>query len=149
MTGPNGNAPTGDVMAQLMERMREQLSRGEELRTRLAGLTGRAESEDGLVRVACTAEDPAHELHLDPRALRLPATDLAELIADLLRKARADLQRETSEALRELTGPAGPEALVHDPAAAQAKLAQLNDLVSGPLRESTQMLERLRRQLGV
>ncbi|SCG36394.1 YbaB/EbfC DNA-binding family protein [Micromonospora echinaurantiaca] len=149
MTAPNGNAPTGDVMAQLMERMREQLSRGEELRTRLAGLTGRAESEDGLVRVTCTAEDPAHELHLDPRALRLPATDLAELIADLLRKARADLQRETSEALRELTGPAGPEALVHDPAAAQAKLAQLNDLVSGPLRESTQMLERLRRQLGV
>ena len=149
MSGPIGTTPTPDVMAQLAARMREQLGRGEELRGRLAGLTGQAESENGWVRVTCTAEDPATELHIDPRALRMPAADLSELVAGLLRAARADLQRATAEVMRELGGPAGPSALLHDPAAAQAKLAQLNDMVSGPMRESTELLERLRRQLEV
>ena len=149
MSGPTGTTPPPDVMAQLAARMREQLGRGEELRSRLAGLTGQAESENGLVRVTCTVEDPAQELHIDPRALRMPAAELSELVAGLLRAARADLQRATAEVMRELGGPAGPATLLHDPAAAQAKLAQLNDMVSGPIRESTEMLERLRRQLGV
>ncbi|WP_084598005.1 YbaB/EbfC family nucleoid-associated protein [Micromonospora chokoriensis] len=149
MSGPIGGTPTPDVMAQLAARMREQLGRGEELRGRLTGLTGHAESENGLVRVTCTADDPARELHIDPRALRLPAAELSEIVAGLLRAARADLARATAEVMRELGGPAGPAAVLHDPAAAQAKLAQLNDMVSGPLRESTEMLERLRRQLGV
>ncbi|MBY8874453.1 YbaB/EbfC family nucleoid-associated protein [Micromonospora sp. PLK6-60] len=149
MTEPRQGDQAADVMAQMMARMREELRRGDELRSRLAGLTGRAESPDGLVAVTCTADDPAHELHLDPRALRRPSEELAELLQELLREARTDLRRQTDEALRELGGGAGPQSLVHDPAAAQAKLAQLNELVSGPVRDSVQMLERMRRQLGV
>ncbi|MGA3489846.1 YbaB/EbfC family nucleoid-associated protein [Micromonosporaceae bacterium DT55] len=149
MTGPTGSNPPEDFMAQLAARMRGQQQQAEELGARLAGLTGRAESEDGLLRVVCTATDPAHELFVDPRAMRLPATELSELLAGLVRAARADLQRETGEVLRELGGEDGPEALIHNPAAAQAKLAQLNEMVSGPLRESTEMLDRLRRQLKI
>ena len=88
-----------------------------------------------------------HELHIDPRAMRLPAAELAELLAGLVRAARDDLQRETGETLRETGGADGPAAVIHNPAVAQAKLAQLNEMVSGPLRESTEMLDRLRRQL--
>ena len=145
----NGNRAAADGMAQFAERMRQQLGRAEELQTRLAELRGRAESEDGLVVVVCTADDPAQELHIDPRATRQPVADLAELIQKLIREARADLSERTNEVLHELGGAVGPAALLHNQAAAQAKLAQLNDLVSGPLRNSTEMLERMRRQLGL
>ncbi|MEU3453146.1 hypothetical protein ABZ671_06035 [Micromonospora sp. NPDC006766] len=150
MTATTGQ-PTGndDPMARIAARMREQMTRGEELRGRLAGLIGRAVSEDGQIEVACTADDPAHELRLDPRVMRRSSAELAELLQELLRSARADLQRQTTEAVRDAGDQAGPQALIGDPAAAQAKLAQLNELVSGPLRQSSELMERLRRQLGV
>ncbi|MEU2610411.1 YbaB/EbfC family nucleoid-associated protein [Micromonospora sp. NPDC007271] len=150
MTASTGApAENNDPMAQIAARMREQLARGEELRGRLAGLTGRAVSEDGQIEVACTADDPAHELRLDPRAMRRPAVELAEVLQELLRSAREDLQRQTAEAVREAGDQVGPQSLIGDPAAAQAKLAQLSELVSGPLRQSSEMLERLRRQLSL
>ncbi|MEU8260128.1 YbaB/EbfC family nucleoid-associated protein [Micromonospora sp. NPDC048999] len=150
MTATTGEpADNNDPMALIAARMREQMARGEELRGRLAGLTGRAASEDGQIEVVCTADDPAHELRLDPRAMRRSAAELAEELQELLRSARADLQRQTSEAVREAGDQAGPQSLIGDPAAAQAKLAQLNEMVSGPLRQSTEMLERLRRQLKI
>ncbi|SCE80837.1 YbaB/EbfC DNA-binding family protein [Micromonospora viridifaciens] len=148
-TTPNSEPAANDAMAQIAARMREQMARGEELRGRLTGLTGRAVSEDGLIEVACTADDPAHELRLDPRAMRRPTAELAEVLQELLRSARADLHRQTAEAVREAGDQVGPQSLIGDPAAAQAKLAQLSELVSGPMRESTEMLERLRRQLSL
>ncbi|MFD2767343.1 YbaB/EbfC family nucleoid-associated protein [Micromonospora eburnea] len=149
MTATTGEPAGNDPMASIAARMREQMARGEELRGRLAGLTGRAVSEDGQIEVACTADDPAHELRIDPRAMRRPAVELAEQLQELLRSARTDLQQQTAEAVREAGEQVGPQALIGNPAAAQAKLAQLSELVSGPMKQSGEMLERLRRQLSL
>ncbi|MFU8852435.1 YbaB/EbfC family nucleoid-associated protein [Micromonospora sp. SL1-18] len=150
MTATTGEPAGNDnPMAQIAARMREQMAQGDELRSRLTGLTGRAISDDEQIEVVCTADDPAHELRIDPRAMRRSSAELAELLQDLLRSARADLQRQTTEAVRDVAGQFGPQALIGDPAAAQAKLAQINELVSGPMRQSSELLERLRRQLSI
>ncbi|MFJ8581697.1 YbaB/EbfC family nucleoid-associated protein [Micromonospora sp. NPDC093277] len=150
MTATNGEPAGNDnPMAQIAARMREQMAQGDELRSRLTGLTGRAVSDDEQIEVVCTAEDPAHELRIDPRAMRRSSAELAELLQELLRSARTDLQQQTTEAVRDVAGQFGPQSLIGNPAAAQAKLAQINEMVSGPMRQSSELLERLRRQLSI
>jgi hypothetical protein len=47
----------------------------------------------------------------------------------VFRAARADLARQIDEVLRDQAGDGGVRTLVHDPAAAQRRLAQLTEMV--------------------
>src|SRR5262249_10297906 len=71
---------------------------------RLAGRVGRAESPDGRVRAGVNTAQGLCELHLDPRALRLPAADLAATILRVTDAARQDLARQAERAVREAYG---------------------------------------------
>jgi DNA-binding protein YbaB len=136
--------PSGEVA---LRRLKGRLARAEELRNRLAGLSGGATSPNGLIRVACTGEDALTELAIDPRALRLPATELAELIRTTARAAQQDLQtrvnRETAETF---AGDAMME-LARDPEAAAAKLAQLGELTNATATDAQALFARARQQL--
>ncbi|HEX5594861.1 MAG TPA: YbaB/EbfC family nucleoid-associated protein [Micromonosporaceae bacterium] len=131
----------------LLQKLQEQVGRTDELRTQLAELVGRAESPDGLIRVAATPDDPVAEVEIDPRAMRHASEDLANLLQQAVRAAKADLARQTSEVLREQTGEDGPMSLVHNPEAARAKLNQLNEMVESGSRDLNLMFEQMRRQL--
>jgi DNA-binding protein YbaB len=146
MTGPMsaGAQRMGDYLRQAQQ----QAAPGGELRNRLAGLVGRAESPDGLIRVACTGEDPAHEVDIDPRVLRYVSEELAETLQTVFRAARADLARQIDEVLQEQAGDGGVMALVHDPAAAQRKLAQLTEMAEAATRDTDAVMDQMRRRFG-
>nr|MDT0662203.1 YbaB/EbfC family nucleoid-associated protein [Micromonospora sp. DSM 115978] len=139
----------GTSLSSLLRQMQDQFDRSERLRAQLSELVGRATSQDGLVRVTCSADDPAHEVDIDPRALRRGAADLADSVREAVRGARADLARQTDELIREHTDDGGPTSLAHDPEAAQNKLRQLNDLINSGTRDTNLMFERMRRQFGL
>ncbi|MDG4829216.1 YbaB/EbfC family nucleoid-associated protein [Solwaraspora sp. WMMD1047] len=143
------NPGAGTSLSSLLRQMQDQFDRSERLNSQLSELVGRAVSPDGMVRVACTADDPTHEVEIDPRALRRGATDLAGSLQEAARGARADLARQTDDLIREQTGGGGPLALPHDPAAAQQKLRHLNDLINSGARDTNLMFERMRRQFGL
>ena len=139
----------GTSLSSLLRQMQDRFDRTERLRAELAGLVGRATSPDGLVRVVCTAEDPVHEVEINPRAMGGDATELAAALRRTAHEARADLDRQSAELMREQVGDAGPMSLVYDPEAAQAKLKQLNDLINSGARDTNLMFERMRRQFGL
>src|SRR4051812_45617327 len=74
-----------------------RLAATQELGRRASELVGEASSADGLVRVLCRPGAPLHDLHLDPRAMRMISSDLAATIQSVAAAARADLDRRTAE----------------------------------------------------
>lgn len=148
MTDPTPGPIDVGGLNDILRKAQEMAAQTNQLQERLAGLTGRAESADGLVRVACTGDDPVHEVVIDPRALRYAAADLAETLQTLIRQARVDLNQQVSDVFREQTGDAGPMALLQNPELAQAKMAQLREMVDSASQGSSALMERMRRQFG-
>jgi hypothetical protein len=84
----------------------ERIATAAEVQRRVAALVGRAESADRRVRAGYSAARGLCELHLDPRALRLPAADLAATILQVADAARVDLAGQVDQAVREVYGDA-------------------------------------------
>jgi YbaB/EbfC DNA-binding family len=84
----------------------ERIATAAEVQRRVAALVGRAESPDRRVRAGYSAARGLCELHLDPRALRLSAADLAAAILQAVDAARADLAGQVDQAVREVYGDA-------------------------------------------
>lgn len=70
-------------------------------RRQLAEVTGEAESPDGTVR-AFVGVFGLQDLVLDPKAMRKPSQDLAQLIVQVTRQAGEDLARRRAEQAAEL-----------------------------------------------
>lgn len=70
-------------------------------RRQLAEVTGSAESADGTVR-AVVGGYGLQELVLDPKAMRKPSQDLAQLIVQVTQQAGEDLARRRAEQAAEL-----------------------------------------------
>lgn len=68
------------------------------LRPILAELVGHADAADGLVSVDWTAQGLSG-LEINPRAMRLPAAELAEAIKTAVHAATTDLREKTRSAL--------------------------------------------------
>jgi DNA-binding protein YbaB len=88
----------------------QQLTRAKELQERLAAVIGRAESQDGRVKIECANEKGITKVHLDPRAMRMASEELAETITAVSQEAMTDLRTQTQAAIREVYG-GGEEAL--------------------------------------
>lgn len=73
-------------------------------RRRLAEVTGAAESPDGTVR-AVVGGFGLQELVLDPKAMRKPSQDLAQLIVQVTQQAAEDLAQRRAEQAAELGVP--------------------------------------------
>lgn len=86
----------------LIEHLRVDLERTNELRESVGALVGRATSDDGYVRVTCTSAAGLAELTLESRAMRVPSHYLAAQIVKVTAAARADLDRQRLELVAEL-----------------------------------------------
>ncbi|MER7458133.1 YbaB/EbfC family nucleoid-associated protein [Micromonospora sp. NPDC126480] len=77
---------------------------------RFTGTRATAEAADGLVRLVVDGTGDLLELDLDPRAMRLPAVDLAAAIRAAFATARAEVQAALQEQLA-AAPPALPDGL--------------------------------------
>jgi hypothetical protein len=104
---PDGYLESAALDAAALDRLAgERIATAAEVQRRVAALVGRAESPDRRVRAGYSAACGLCELHLDPRALRLPAADLAAAILQVADAARADLAGQVDQAVREVYGDA-------------------------------------------
>ena len=114
MLGPGGD-PGGYLDAVALDRLAsERIAAAAVVQRQVAALVGRAESPDRRVRAGYSAARGLCELHLDPRALRLPAADLAATILQVADAARADLAGQVEQVVREAYGDAFDPAAVLD-----------------------------------
>ncbi|MFC4115561.1 YbaB/EbfC family nucleoid-associated protein [Nonomuraea zeae] len=84
-----------------------QMARAVELRTSMAELVGRAQDEDGLVKVEFSSAG-LKELILHPKAMRLTSGELSASIKQLVKEAAADLQRQVADMMEEAFGEDNP-----------------------------------------
>src|SRR6266496_3846223 len=106
-----------------MREPENRLGNIQSLRPVLAELTGRAEAADGQVVVEWTAQGLSN-LELNPRAMRLPSTDLADAIKTAVHDAAADLREKTRAALAEAGIGAGSAPSVEEVRAQLSKLRE-------------------------
>jgi DNA-binding protein YbaB len=129
---------------------RERMARVSEVRERMAGLTGQAESSDGRVKVVCTSTDPLAELHIDPRAMRMGSEELAAAIRQVSRQARDDLDRQANEISQELYGEDdNPLEALRNRDELKKNLTEMQEMFGKAGNDARAMIDQLRQGLGV
>ena len=151
MVAVEGFSPSGDFdIEKLIRVSQEYEARGQELQERLAEIEGVAESEKGTIKVSCTVEGGVTDLQISPRAMRLPAAELAETIKRLIHEATADLQARTNELMAELFGEENtPDALRRKAEAAGNELDNAAAAFERAVNDSAGELERIQKRLGL
>jgi DNA-binding protein YbaB len=109
------------------------------VRERLAGLAGTGIAADGHVRVTWAAATGLDQLHLDPRAMRMPSQDLAAAIKGAISDAMSDLRRQTAEVLRAETGASAGSSV--------AKIEEMREAFDSQMDEITTRIEDARRRM--
>jgi DNA-binding protein YbaB len=133
----------------MLKASERQAAQAEEFARKAAELVGNAESPDGRVRVQWQDDKGLAGLEIDPRAMRLPAEDLAGLITETAQRAKRDLRAQADELTAELFGPGGdPMSLMADPAQVQAKIEEVQSVFDGSLRDVTALMDDLRKSFG-
>jgi len=82
----------------------EQAQRAAQLSSRVAALTGAAESNDGSIRVTVGASGQVEKLELDDRVQRLAGEELARQILAVMRKAQARLSAQVTDEVQATVG---------------------------------------------
>ncbi|MFI0349685.1 YbaB/EbfC family nucleoid-associated protein [Actinomadura sp. 9N407] len=137
-------------VSEMLRLSQERMEKLAAVREQIAGLSGRAESADGRVKVACTAEDPLAELTVDPRAMRMAADDLAETVRTTARLARQDLDDQVSEiTAREYAEAGNPMDMLKDQDGLKKSLGDMQNMFQKAGRDAENMMEQLQRNLGM
>lgn len=141
----------GNLDIQRLIRISEEHSaKVKEMQERSAELEGVAETKDRRIRVTCTIADGVTDIHIDPRAMRMPAEKLAETLKTLIREANTDLQRQLGELMAETySDEANPMKLIQDPEAAQERIHQAAEVFDRTLDDAMEELGRIAKQLGL
>ncbi|MEW2354775.1 YbaB/EbfC family nucleoid-associated protein [Spirillospora sp. NPDC029432] len=105
-------------------------------------LTARAESPDGRVAVECSRTEGLRALHLDPRAMRMGAGELAELIVELTGRAQREIEFAGRERLAGFLG--ADNSLIGEREAIGRGLRDATGAMERNLADATERLERLR-----
>jgi DNA-binding protein YbaB len=105
----------------------DRLARLADLQREVAEATGEAASADGRVHVRYSETRGIGELKLDPRVLRLPADDLADLITRTVNEAKQASAAVVAEATNraQLAGIPDPEAVLDQVPGIQQFLADV------------------------
>lgn len=123
--------------------IRERMARAQEVRAAVAGLVGQGEGADGLIKISCTADDPVHDIRLEPRAVRMMSSErLGAEIQRAVRDARDDLQKQTREVFRERLG------VGEGAGGMRAELDQLSGIAESSAERAAALFERMRREFG-
>jgi DNA-binding protein YbaB len=142
--------PGGMDFNEVLRNSRERMAKVSEARERMAGLIGRAESADGRITVASTAEDSLAELRIDPRAMRMGSEELAAAIREVARLARQDLDRQAKEITDEVYGDdQNPMDALRDPERMKKDLADMQEMFGKAGNDAQAMIDQLRKGLGI
>lgn len=82
----------------------KHMGRVQQLQDVLGSVVGRAESQDGRVKVECTNEKGVTKVQFDPRVMRMASEELAETVTAVSQEAMTDLRKQTQAAIRETFG---------------------------------------------
>jgi DNA-binding protein YbaB len=145
---PDFQQMLGIDMDAVAAKARRAAERSAEFNERLSGLAGRAETQDGRVRLAFSPEQGLPELHIDPRAMRMGSEELAETIQRLTLEAVADLERQKQEAAREIYGDDSEAVTTPDAEKMKELLQDMNDTFSGLSKDGSALMDEVRRRLG-
>ncbi|MFI0407763.1 YbaB/EbfC family nucleoid-associated protein [Actinomadura sp. 3N508] len=133
----------------LLRASERQVANAEEMKSRTAELLGRAESDDGRIKIEWGPLGELAKLQIDPRALRTGSENLAETIVEVAAAAKQDLQRQMDDLTSEIFGPGGnPDEIQPDPAELQETIAGIQDLFTGGLRDATKIFDQMQRNFG-
>lgn len=142
--------PGGMDFNEVLRNSRERMAKVTEARERMTGLTGRAESTDGRIKVASTAEDPLAELQIDPRAMRMGSEELAAAIRQVARLARTDLDRQGQEITDELYGDGqDPMDVLRNQDQLKKNLSDMQEMFGKAGNDAQAMIDQLRQGLGI
>jgi DNA-binding protein YbaB len=83
--------------ARLAEQLEQRIAEAKQKAEALAGMEGAGEGADGMVRVRVGPSGALKDLHLDPKAMRLPSMDLAAAIMDAAQAAQQDVGAQVRE----------------------------------------------------
>ncbi|GAA3615778.1 hypothetical protein GCM10022419_121320 [Nonomuraea rosea] len=135
-------------MDKLFKQVDEQIARIEKFEKTMEDQVGRAQDDLGLVTVEC-GQEGVRELHLHPKALRLPSGELADLIKAALNDATRDLQQQISEGMDAAFGDSddNPMKIVKDPESLLNKIKGAEAVYNRTFEDVMGELSRIQRQL--
>jgi DNA-binding protein YbaB len=120
------------------------------MQERSAELKGVAETQDHRVRVTCTIADGVADIHIDPRAMRMPAEKLSQTLKELIHEATADVRNQLSDLMAETYGEdANPMALMKNQEAVQQRIQEAAAVFDRTLDDAMNELDRIAKQLGL
>ncbi|MGH3380368.1 MAG: YbaB/EbfC family nucleoid-associated protein [Actinoallomurus sp.] len=122
----------------------KHMGRVKQLQEVLGSVVGRAQSQDGRVKIECANEKGVTKVQLDPRAMRMASEELAETITALSQEAMADLRKQTQAAIRETFG-GGEEAFNLE--AARARRQEVGETFQRALGDAQSEMNRLMKRL--
>ncbi|GLZ07397.1 hypothetical protein Acsp03_48630 [Actinomadura sp. NBRC 104412] len=142
--------PAGDMdIERMLRESRERAWKLAEVRDRVVGLTGHAESPDGRIKVTSSAADPLAELDIDPRAMRMSSGELATAIRETVRLARRDLEEQIERVTAEQYGEENPLDMLGKNEDLQRNLNEMQDMFRQTGQQAQRMLEDLQQRLGL
>lgn len=134
---------------QVVRASQERMAKAQEIRARLSGLAGSAESPDGRVRVRSTAADPLADLQIDPRGMRMGSAELAAAIRHTARAAREDLDRQVAEITAEGYGDdENPIAAIRNSAELTKDIAEIQKTFENTGRDAQKIFDHFRQNLA-
>ncbi|MFB9831976.1 YbaB/EbfC family nucleoid-associated protein [Actinoallomurus acaciae] len=141
----------GNLDIQRLIRISEEHSaKVKEMQERSAELEGVAETKDRRIRVTCTIADGVTDIHIDPRAMRMPAEKLGETLKELIREATADMRSQLSDLMAETYGEdANPMTLLKDQETVQERIKEAATVFDRTLDDAMTELDRIAKQLGL
>jgi DNA-binding protein YbaB len=135
----------------LLKQAQRQTDKISGIQERIASLVGEAESADGYVRVTYTASGGIADLELNPRAMRMASSDLAQTIKDVIQAAANDLQSKIRQEMSSAFEGEGdnPMDLADDPEKVKAKVEEVKGMLDGALNDALGQMDLLRKKMGI
>lgn len=135
---------------ELLRESRERADKAQKIQRDIADLVGRAETPDGRIRVSCKPREGVDQLEIDPRAMRLSSTELADTIKSLIRQARQDLDRQTEKIVGDAYGEGGdPREILKNKEDIQEMVDGFQNVFANATQNANSMLDQIRQTLGL
>jgi DNA-binding protein YbaB len=137
-----------------LDKIRAQLDSLQDVQSRMQDISGTGQDEDGWVEVTVGSTGDIQQLYINPRAMRLDSTSLAEAVLAAIKQAHTAMRESMMEILEPLLAQAPmvrramdgspPDSLPDDLAEAPRAVSRAAD----PMSEALRQMQKLRNMLG-
>src|SRR4051794_34491383 len=133
----------------VLKKAREQAEKMAGAQEKILKIEGEAQSRDGYVKATYSATDGLRDLELNPRAMRMPSTDLAQTIKETVREAANNMQQKIQEAMASAFGDNNPMDMINNQEKAMAEAKQAQELLNKTISDTTAAFDEMRRRLDL